>query len=76
MTSSKSITLSIFVGAAICGVIYLGLKNNDANYAEALAPLMESYSDANANANADITGGSRKRKGSRVKKSKRKGKKH
>jgi hypothetical protein len=77
MTNAKNIFFSVFVGGAICGLIYLGLKSNNVNYEEALAPLAESYADADANANASASGGSRKRKGKgKKKKSLRKGKKH
>jgi hypothetical protein len=79
MTNAKNIFFSVFVGGAICGLIYLGLKSNNVNYEEALTPLAESYADAdaNANANASASGGSRKRKGKgKKKKSLRKGKKH
>lgn len=76
MTNAKNIFFSVFVGGAICGLIYLGLKSNNVDYEEALTPMAESYADADADTNA--MGGSRKRKGKgkRVKKSKRKGKKH
>jgi hypothetical protein len=77
MTNAKNIFFSVFVGGAICGLIYLGLKNNNVNYEEALTPLAESYADADANANASASGGSRKRKGKgKKKKSLRKSKKH
>jgi hypothetical protein len=79
MTNSKNIFFSIFVGGAICGLIYLGLKSDNVEYEEALTPLAESYADANANANDNASGGSRKRKGKgkgKKKKSLRKGKKH
>jgi hypothetical protein len=77
MTNAKNIFFSVFVGGAICGLIYLGLKSNNVNYEEALTPLAESYADADANANANASGGSRKRKGKgKKKKSLRKYKKH
>jgi len=77
MTNAKNIFFSVFVGGAICGLIYLGLKSNNVNYEEALTPLAESYADADANANASASGGSRKRKGKgKKKKSLRKSKKH
>jgi hypothetical protein len=76
MTNTKNIALSIFVGGAICGLIYLGLKNNNVDYEGALGPMLESDADADANADANASGGSRKRKGKKVKKSRRKGKKH
>jgi hypothetical protein len=76
MTITKNIIYSVFVGGAICGLIYLGLKSNNVEYEEALAPIFESYADADANANANASGGSRKRRSKKVKKSRRKGKKH
>jgi len=71
MTNTKSIVLSIFVGGAICGLIYLGLKSSNVDYVQE-----DLNANAKANADADAIGGSRKRRGKKVKKSRRKGKKH
>jgi hypothetical protein len=77
MTLTKNIIYSVFVGGAICGLIYLGLKSNNVEYEEALAPLLgDADSPPGTAADAGPSGGSRKRRGKKVKKSRRKGKKH
>jgi hypothetical protein len=73
MTNVKSIALSIFAGGAICGLIYLGLKSNNVDYEEVLAPMIGQEDNApGMAADAGPSGGSRKIKGKRVKKSRRK----
>jgi hypothetical protein len=80
MTNVKSIALSIFAGGAICGLIYLGLKSNNVNYEEVLAPIIEQEDAApGMAADAGPSGGSRKikikRRSKKVRKSKGKSKK-
>ncbi len=78
MTNTKNIVFSVFVGGAMCGLFYLVFKNSDADYGQVLAPLIGDDDDAPPGMAADAgpSGGSRKRRGKKVKKSRRKGKKH
>jgi hypothetical protein len=78
MTDIKNIVLPVIFVGIFGGLFYLVFKNNDLDYGQVLAPLIGDDDDAPPGmaANAGPSGGSRKRRGKKVKKSRRKGKKH